>query len=76
MAGLQSMQYVVLTVNIRAISHEQYLSAGATAGLASLMAYTIVRRIVKNESKWGIAGMITGGFLADIVGIYLTRAWS
>jgi len=77
MAAVQFTQYVVLTINYRAIAHEQYLWAGGTAALASLLGYTIVRRIVKDEdTRYNVvAGLITGGALADMVGIYLTRMW-
>lgn len=77
MAGVQFAQYVVLTVNFRAIAHAQYLAAGATAGAASVLAYVIVRMITKDDekSRYGLAGMVVGGMLADMFGIWLTRGW-
>lgn len=76
MAALQFVSYLVLTVNFRAISHEQYLMAGGTAALAAINSYIIVRRIVKNEQGWGLAGLIVGGAVADMFGIWITRHWS
>lgn len=73
--AVQYTQYLVLTVNYRSIAHEQYLMAAATAALAAVLAYTIVRRIVRDESRWGLAGMVAGGALADMTGIWLTRSW-
>lgn len=75
MAALQFFSYLVLTVNFRAISHEQYAAAGITAAVAAFNSYVIVRRIVKDEQGWGLAGLVTGGSIADMVGIYLTRHW-
>lgn len=76
MAALQFVQYVVLTINFRAIAHAQYGAAGITASVAAFMSYTIVRLVAKDESRWGLAGMMAGGAVADMVGIWLTRAWS
>ena len=75
MAALQGCQYLVLTINFRAIAHAQYAAAGATAAIAAVLAYTIVRRVTKDESRWGLAGMVFGGSIADMVGIYITRMW-
>jgi hypothetical protein len=72
---VQFVSYTNLTINFRAIAHEQYLMAGGTASLAAILSYTIVRRIVKDDTRFGIAGLVVGAFAADIVGIYLTRYW-
>lgn len=76
MFALQFCSYLVLTINFRAIAHGQYLMAGGSAAVAAVNSYIIVRRIVKNEEGWGLAGLILGGALADMSGIYLTRHWS
>lgn len=75
MAALQFFSYVVLTINFRAIGHEQYAMAGGTAAIAAFNAYIITRRVVKNEEGWGLVGLIVGGSLADMAGIWLTRHW-
>lgn len=75
MAVVQFTQYVVLTINFRAIANEQYLWAGGTAATASLLGYTIVKRIVRDDTRYGMAGMMVGGALADMTGIFLTRSW-
>ena len=75
MLVVQFVSYTNLTVNYRAIAHEQYVIAGGTASLAAILSYTIVRRIVKDDTRWGIAGLVVGAFFADMVGIYLTRVW-
>lgn len=74
-AGLQFVSYLNLTINFRAIAHKQYAFAILTDGAASLLAYTIVRRVAGDKSRWGLIGMTLGGMCAATVGIYLTRAW-
>ena len=74
-AGVQYTSYIVLTINFRAIAHGQYAEAAATAMLAALLSYTIVRRIQQGESKTTLAGMMAGGTLGDLSGMYLTRFW-
>jgi len=75
MAAVTFSQYFVLTINFRAIAHEQYLAAGATAAVAALFAYFVVRRIAKAETWHTAAGSACGGALADMAGIWVTRAW-
>ena len=62
-AGVQYTSYIVLTINFRAIAHGQYAEAAATAMLATLLSYTIVRRIQQGESKTTLAGMMVGGHI-------------
>lgn len=76
MAALNFFGYLILTVNFRAISHEQYVAAGLTAAVAAINGYVITKRIVADEHGWGLVGLVVGGSIADMVGIYLTRAWS
>jgi hypothetical protein len=75
MASITFSQYFVLTVNFRAIAHAQYLVAGLTAATAALFAYFVVRRIAKAETWHTAAGSACGGALADVAGIWVTRAW-
>lgn len=74
-AIVQYISYVVLTINFRAIADAQYLFAGGTAMLAAFLSYTIVRRVVKDETWATVFGMMVGGGCGDMSGIWLTRAW-
>ena len=74
-AAVQYCSYVNLTVNFRAISKEQYTFALFTAMLATFMSYTIIRRVIKDETWATVAGMAVGGGLGDLTGIYITRHW-
>lgn len=74
-AGVQYTSYVVLTVNFRAIAHEQYTFAAITAMTACLLSYTIVKRIQRDDNRTTLAGMMCGGTLGDLSGIWLTQTW-
>ena len=65
----------MLTVNFRAIANVQYAWAGGTAMLAAFLSYTIVRRVTRDETWATVYGMMVGGGLGDISGIYITRHW-
>ena len=75
-AVVQWAAYLVLTVNFRAIAGGHYAYAGATAMLAAFLAYTIVRRVTRDETWATALGMMVGGACGDISGIWLTRHWS
>lgn len=75
MAAAQFCQYVVLTVNFRSIAHGMYVAAGLSAATAAVLGYVMTRKVAKAETHWGLVGMVVGGACADMVGIYLTRAW-
>lgn len=72
---VQFVSYLNLTINFRAIAHEQYAFAVVTDGLACILGYTIVKLVNGDKSRWGIVGMTAGGMCAAVVGIWLTRAW-
>ena len=74
-AGLQFISYLNLTINFRAIAHEQYLIAMLTDGIACILSYAIVKRISGDKTRWGIVGMTVGGMGAALAGIWLTRGW-
>lgn len=75
-AAVQFTSYVVLTVNFRAIANTQYAFAWATSVGAAFLSYTIVRRVTKDETWATVLGMMFGGGLGDLTGIWLTRHWS
>ncbi len=75
MALVQFVAYANLTVNFRAISAGMIPVAMATDAAAAAISYFIVRRIVRSESPWTLAGMMVGGSLAAWFGIWLTEHW-
>ena len=74
-AAIQLLQYTVLTINFRAIANQQYFWAWATSVGAAFLSYTIVKRVTKDETWATVLGMMCGGGLGDLTGIYITRHW-
>lgn len=72
-ALVQFLNYTNLVINIRAISHANVPLAVATDAIASILGYTLVRRIAEKENKPLMFGMALGGALASWFGIWLTR---
>lgn len=72
---LQFTQYLVLTINYRAIAHKKYLYAIFTDAAAVGFAYYIVKQIQGAEGYTVLSGMMVGGSLAAMVGIKLTETW-
>jgi hypothetical protein len=75
-AALQFIHYLNLTINFRAIAHEQYVAACLSDGFACVLSYTIVKRISGDKSRLGVIGMTVGGMGAAVLGIWLTREWA
>jgi len=74
-ALLQFANYLAATVNIRAVAHKQYRWAVATDGSIVLMTYFIIQRVAQADSWMVLAGMLVGGTLSSVVGIWLTAKW-
>lgn len=74
-AVVQYASYIILTVNFRAIADAQYFWAWSTSVGAAFLSYTIVRRVTKDETWATVLGMMFGGGLGDLSGIYITRHW-
>lgn len=74
---IQWLSYTNLTVNYRAIAHNQVLFAMVTDALAVIISVVIVRRIagVSQPWTWSETGMVIGGSLAAASGMWMTRNW-
>lgn len=75
-AVVQYAAYVVATVNFRAIADEQYVWAWGTSVVFAALSYTIVRHVIKDETWATVLGMMVGGGLGDLSGIWITRHWA
>jgi hypothetical protein len=73
MMVVQFIHYTILTLNIRAIAHENYLLIMVTEAGAVCTSYLVVRKIACNENHWTLLGMVIGGVAAGLLGTYLTR---
>lgn len=72
--ALQFVSYLNLTINIRAIAHEEYAVAVVTDSIAPLIAWTMIRHIgAERHTRVGMAAVAAGGGIATVVGIWLTQ---
>jgi hypothetical membrane protein len=73
---LQFISYFNITVDMRAVNHEQYGVAAITNIVAPLIAWVMVEKI--GEHKKDIVGMVAvslGGITSTWFGMWLTRVW-
>lgn len=77
MVLVQFISYLNLTINFRAIAHNQIIMASVTDALSVAISIFIVKRVSGNREPWTLeqTGMVIGGSLAAMVGMTLTRAW-
>jgi len=72
---LQFMSYFNLTVDMRAVNHEQYLIAGITNIIAPVIGWIMVEKVSKAKNRWGLIAVALGGVTATWAGMWLTRVW-
>lgn len=74
--GLQFISYLNITLDYRAIAHQQYAVAAITNIVAPLVAWVMVQKIgeAKNK-KLGMLAVASAGALSALLGMWLTRAW-
>jgi hypothetical protein len=73
--ALQFTQYLVLTINYRAIAHKRANWAMLTDAGAVMFSYFIVKQITASDDLTILCGMMVGGALAARAGIKLTEKW-
>lgn len=74
--ALQFVSYFNITVDMRAVNHDQYAVAAATNVVAPLIAWVMVKKI--GEQKRSLVGMVAvalGGVTSTWAGMWLTRVW-
>jgi hypothetical protein len=74
-ALLQTLNFVLLVVNIRAIAHVQYGWAIATDGAICLLGWTLLKKITEAKGWHARAGYVCGGMVGSFLGIWITRVW-
>lgn len=77
MMGVQFISYLNLTINFRAIDEGYFAVACVTDALAVIISIFIIKRVSGAKKPWTAAetGMVVGGSLAAVVGMWLTRSW-
>lgn len=73
--ALQFVAYFNVTLDMRAVQHEQYAVAAVTNMVAPLIAWLMVERIGKAKDRWGMIGSVIGGISSTWAGMWLTRFW-
>lgn len=75
--GLQFVSYLNITVDMRAVNHEQYAVAALTNVVAPLIAWVMVKRIGAASHNWvGMVAVSLGGVTSTWAGMWLTRYWT
>lgn len=74
-AAMQSINFVVITVNYRAVAHQQYAWAIATDGMICLLGWSLLKRLTEANGWLARGGYICGGMAGSALGMWLTRVW-
>lgn len=73
--ALQFVSYFNITVDMRAVNHEQYGIAAVTNIVAPLIGWVMVERVSRAKNRWGMLAVALGGVTSTWAGMYLTRYW-
>ena len=73
--ALQALNFVLITVNYRAVAHEQYEWAILTDGVICLLGWSLLKRLTGADGWWARGGYVCGGMIGSAAGMYLTRVW-
>jgi len=72
---LQTLQFLLVTFNLRVTALGFYVPAIATDGLLLLNGVYVTRRVLREgATRLEIAGYVLGGMLGSAIGIWLTKA--
>ena len=66
---------MVLVTNLRGVSELNYLMAGLTEPVYLFLQWTVLKRVVDASGWPARLGYMTGGTLATLTAMYLTRGW-
>jgi len=73
MFGLQVFTYFLFSFNARALAQGRVSWTVVSDLIYAANSYWFLRRIVKNECGYGLAGFILGGALGSAFAIYATK---
>lgn len=74
-AFLQATNFLLITINYRAVAHVQYVWAALTDGAICLLSWTLLKKIASADGWPSRIGYACGGMGGSILGIWLTRVW-
>lgn len=75
LGGLQALAYLVLVVNMRAVTHGKYLAVAATEVIYALMNFMLIHRIVESHTWTEACVYATGCTVGTLVAMWLTKHW-
>lgn len=74
--GMQFMSYLNVTLDMRAVAHQQYWLAALTNLVQPAISWMMIRAVAKSERGWlGALAIAFGGALSTLFGMWLTRRW-
>lgn len=73
--ALQFVSYFNITVDMRAVNHDQYGIAAITNIVAPIIGWVMIKRVGEAKDKWGMVAVALGGVTSTWAGMYLTRLW-
>jgi hypothetical protein len=74
--GLQALNFILITVNYRAVAHEQLFWVIASDGVICLLSWTLLKRLTEASGWPSRSGYVCGGMVGSAIGMWLTRVWS
>lgn len=74
-AALQATNFLLITVNYRAVAHVQYVWAALTDGIICLLSWTLLKKISEASGWSARIGYACGGMGGSLLGMWLTRIW-
>lgn len=69
-AGLQSLNYTILVLNMRAVAHGNLALALITDAIYAVLFFTIIKKIAADENtKEAKAGYVLGSLIGTTIGM-------
>lgn len=75
LCGGQALAYLVLVVNMRAITKTKWVAATVTEVIYALMSFYLLHRIVEAKTGAEAAAYATGCVLGMFAGMWTTKHW-
>lgn len=75
LGGAMLINYLVVSVNMRAVSYERYTWIAATDFVICVLNFSIIKRVSAAESLADRICYALGGTAGALLGVWLSRAW-
>ena len=75
--AVQFIQYLVITVNMRAVAAGKYTWTAITDALVAGLGFFLIQHVASSHSKYAWAGYVIGGLIGSQGGIWISkRLWT